>query len=176
MYTSCVLGLSLTQLNKICLLLVQKNKYIRIKHLWAIIGVYDVNNVLLNLLFIFVFSCHPVLGCNYFREWWMWGWGFDSKSNGESWKGRGHYCCGEHPFFCWYLWSLNLIQINIALLQFPTFTGWEYLDNELEVVEGMKLARGYISPYFVTDQKTQKCVSPDLYCAAIISPEYLYFK
>ncbi|XP_041016435.1 chaperonin CPN60-like 2, mitochondrial isoform X2 [Juglans microcarpa x Juglans regia] len=31
------------------------------------------------------------------------------------------------------------------------------LDNELEVVEGMKLARGYISPYFVTDQKTQKC-------------------
>lgn len=31
------------------------------------------------------------------------------------------------------------------------------LDNELEVVEGMKLARGYISPYFITDQKTQKC-------------------
>ncbi|GAB4842537.1 hypothetical protein Ancab_012511 [Ancistrocladus abbreviatus] len=31
------------------------------------------------------------------------------------------------------------------------------LDNELEVVEGMKLARGYISPYFVTDVKTQKC-------------------
>ncbi|KAK9697493.1 hypothetical protein RND81_08G041000 [Saponaria officinalis] len=31
------------------------------------------------------------------------------------------------------------------------------LDNELEVVEGMKLARGYISPYFVTDEKTQKC-------------------
>ncbi|XP_030525625.1 chaperonin CPN60-like 2, mitochondrial [Rhodamnia argentea] len=31
------------------------------------------------------------------------------------------------------------------------------LDNELEVVEGMKLARGYMSPYFVTDQKTQKC-------------------
>ncbi|KAJ4717879.1 Chaperonin CPN60-like 2, mitochondrial [Melia azedarach] len=31
------------------------------------------------------------------------------------------------------------------------------LDNELEVVEGMKLARGYVSPYFVTDQKTQKC-------------------
>ena len=33
------------------------------------------------------------------------------------------------------------------------------LDNELEVVEGMKLARGYISPYFITDEKTQKCVS-----------------
>ncbi|KNA18027.1 hypothetical protein SOVF_074530 [Spinacia oleracea] len=31
------------------------------------------------------------------------------------------------------------------------------LDNELEVLEGMKLARGYISPYFITDQKTQKC-------------------
>ncbi|KAL9235464.1 hypothetical protein vseg_010222 [Gypsophila vaccaria] len=31
------------------------------------------------------------------------------------------------------------------------------LDNELEVVEGMKLARGYISPYFVNDEKTQKC-------------------
>ncbi|XP_031263452.1 chaperonin CPN60-like 2, mitochondrial [Pistacia vera] len=31
------------------------------------------------------------------------------------------------------------------------------LDNELEVVEGMKLGRGYISPYFITDQKTQKC-------------------
>ncbi|KAK7294350.1 hypothetical protein RJT34_17239 [Clitoria ternatea] len=31
------------------------------------------------------------------------------------------------------------------------------LDNELEVVEGMKLSRGYISPYFITDQKTQKC-------------------
>ncbi|KAM7254446.1 hypothetical protein ACFE04_003826 [Oxalis oulophora] len=31
------------------------------------------------------------------------------------------------------------------------------LFNELEVVEGMKLGRGYISPYFITDQKTQKC-------------------
>ncbi|CAK9179963.1 unnamed protein product [Ilex paraguariensis] len=31
------------------------------------------------------------------------------------------------------------------------------LDNELEVVEGMKLARGYLSPYFVTDEKSQKC-------------------
>ncbi|XP_022889597.1 chaperonin CPN60-like 2, mitochondrial [Olea europaea var. sylvestris] len=35
------------------------------------------------------------------------------------------------------------------------------LDDELEVVEGMKLARGYISPYFVTDEKTQKCVRID---------------
>ncbi|GMQ08333.1 hypothetical protein CsSME_00052109 [Camellia sinensis var. sinensis] len=31
------------------------------------------------------------------------------------------------------------------------------LEDELDVVEGMKLGRGYISPYFVTDQKTQKC-------------------
>ncbi|KAG8494680.1 hypothetical protein CXB51_012285 [Gossypium anomalum] len=38
-----------------------------------------------------------------------------------------------------------------------TVTDGNTLDNELEVVEGMKLGRGYISPYFVTDQKTQKC-------------------
>ena len=31
------------------------------------------------------------------------------------------------------------------------------LDNELEVVEGMKFDRGYISPYFITDNKTMKC-------------------
>jgi len=30
------------------------------------------------------------------------------------------------------------------------------LHNELEVVEGMKFDRGFISPYFVTDQKAQK--------------------
>lgn len=36
------------------------------------------------------------------------------------------------------------------------------LEDELDVVKGMKLGRGYISPYFVTDQKTQKCV-----CAAL---------
>ena len=30
------------------------------------------------------------------------------------------------------------------------------LDNELEVVEGMKFDRGYISPYFITDQKTMR--------------------
>ncbi|XP_010550847.1 PREDICTED: chaperonin CPN60, mitochondrial-like [Tarenaya hassleriana] len=35
------------------------------------------------------------------------------------------------------------------------------LVNELEVVEGMKLDRGYISPYFITDQKTQKCELED---------------
>jgi chaperonin GroEL len=30
------------------------------------------------------------------------------------------------------------------------------LENELEVVEGMKFDRGYISPYFVTDNKSMK--------------------
>ncbi|KAF8025707.1 hypothetical protein BT93_F2519 [Corymbia citriodora subsp. variegata] len=38
-----------------------------------------------------------------------------------------------------------------------TVTDGNTVDNELEVVEGMKLARGYMSPYFVTDRKTQKC-------------------
>ncbi|KAK4755014.1 hypothetical protein SAY87_008771 [Trapa incisa] len=38
-----------------------------------------------------------------------------------------------------------------------TISDGNTLDNELEVVEGMKLNRGYLSPYFVTDQKTQKC-------------------
>ncbi|XP_059652342.1 chaperonin CPN60-2, mitochondrial [Cornus florida] len=35
------------------------------------------------------------------------------------------------------------------------------LYNELEVVEGMKLNKGYISPYFITNQKNQKCELED---------------
>ena len=37
------------------------------------------------------------------------------------------------------------------------------LENELEVVEGMKFDRGYISPYFVTDAKTMKAELDDPY-------------
>jgi len=35
------------------------------------------------------------------------------------------------------------------------------LNDELEVIEGMKFERGYISPYFITDAKTQTCVLED---------------
>jgi len=35
------------------------------------------------------------------------------------------------------------------------------LDDELEVIEGMKFERGYISPYFITDAKTQTCIMED---------------
>mmetsp|Transcript_11400 Transcript_11400/g.16577 ORF Transcript_11400/g.16577 Transcript_11400/m.16577 type:complete len:588 (-) Transcript_11400:56-1819(-) len=37
------------------------------------------------------------------------------------------------------------------------------MENELEVVEGMRFERGYISPYFITDPKTQVAEFEDAY-------------
>ena len=37
------------------------------------------------------------------------------------------------------------------------------MNNELEVVEGMKFDRGFISPYFVTDTKAQTFDAGDRY-------------
>lgn len=55
------------------------------------------------------------------------------------------------------------------------------LENELEVVEGMRFDRGYISPYFVTDPKSMKAELDDPYIlivekkisTCVVSPSYL---
>lgn len=39
-----------------------------------------------------------------------------------------------------------------------TVSDGKTLENELELVEGMKFERGFISPYFMNNSKTQKCV------------------
>jgi hypothetical protein len=56
---------------------------------------------------------------------------------------------------------LNIYVMHFVIcwdITFELFQDGKTLDNELEVVEGMKLDRGYISPYFITNQKNQKCV------------------
>eukprot|EP00249_Psilotum_nudum_P018268 c26721_g1_i1 orf=200-1921(+) len=44
-----------------------------------------------------------------------------------------------------------------------TVSDGKTMQNELEVVEGMKLDRGYISPYFINNAKAQKCELENAY-------------
>lgn len=102
-----------------------------------------------------------LVGWYYICKWGAWYWRIDSKGNGKSWEGRSHYCFCKQLWL--FLWTYYLTKFQSSLSKILKFSGWFTLDNELEVVEGMKLTRGYISPYFITDQKTQKCVSTDLF-------------
>lgn len=85
------------------------------------------------------------LGGNHLCQWGTRNWRSDCQGHGESWKGRRHHCFGTSLFP-------------------PLLTGVQdgkTLENELEVVEGMKFDRGFISPYFANDQKTMKCEYED---------------
>ena len=47
------------------------------------------------------------------------------------------------------------------VLQFACFQDGKTLKDELEVIEGMKFDRGYISPYFMNTTKGAKCEFQD---------------
>ncbi|BBH00359.1 golgin candidate 5 [Prunus dulcis] len=54
------------------------------------------------------------------------------------------------------LWLVGVTANAYKVADSPSKDG-KTLDNELEVVKGKKLDRGYISPYFITNQNNQKC-------------------
>ncbi|XP_052138868.1 uncharacterized protein LOC127757409 [Oryza glaberrima] len=55
----------------------------------------------------------------------------------------------------------ELVVVHQGVRAAAARTDGNTLYNELEVIEGMKLDRGYISPYFITNQKNQKCELDD---------------